>query len=154
MLRDAEQAKLRSNPYEERGDGGGKNETRHAVEGRLGHGVEGPLLISLAAQLDRLEGAHVARHHAEDGDAQPALDEDTDVGLLEEANLAVLAHGRIEQLFVQPPCYVGQNHERRRQSAEALDAVELDGTVSHLMGRPTSTAEKSPQPGSDSHRPT
>ena len=93
---DAEQAKLCSKPDEKCGDGGGEDEARRPAEGRLGHGVEGCLLISLAAQLDRLEGTHVTRHHAKDGNAQAALDEDTDIGLLEEANIAVSAHGRIE----------------------------------------------------------
>lgn len=112
MLRDGVEAHLAHDPRHGRRRRGGEDEARDAPQRRLADAREGRLLVALAAQLDGLQGADVAGDEGEDGHADAALDEDAEVGELEQPRRRVLAAGRAEELAVPGSREVGQHHER------------------------------------------
>lgn len=123
MLSHGVEAHLGHEPRHGRRGGGGENEPRDPPQRRLADGRERRLLIALAAQLDGLERAHVARHEGEDGHADAALDQDPQVRQLHEARGRVLRGGRAEELAVPGAREVGQHHEGGGDAAEALADV-------------------------------
>lgn len=120
VARDAKGAEHGEDPGDAGGDGGGEDEAGHAAEGGLGEGEHGGLAVALAAELDGLEGAHVARDHAEDGDANAALEQHADVGPLQEEHRPVLGLGGAEELVLEAAGDVGDDDEEGSQSSQAL----------------------------------
>jgi len=78
VFRNIKGVELGDEPYEQRGDGGGENETRNPADCGFRQRFEGRLPVPLSTEADGLQGAHVARDHAEDGHADAALDEHAD----------------------------------------------------------------------------
>ena len=102
VVRDVEGAELGGDAAERDDEGNGEDESGHAADGRLGHGGVGGIVVALEEALDGLEGADVARDHAEDGHANAALDEDAEEGKLEKDGRLVGGRRWPEQ--VGEPC--------------------------------------------------
>ncbi len=73
-----EHAQLRHDPDNDGGERARDNQSRNTAEGGFGHSVEGGILVVLSVELDRLQGAYIARDEREDGHTDTALDEDSE----------------------------------------------------------------------------
>lgn len=121
MLCDGVQAHLRHGPGRGRRGRRGEHEPRDAPQRRLADARERRLLVALAAQLDGLQRADVARDEGEDGHADAALDEDPEVGQLEEPRGRIFAARGAEELAVPGSGEVGEDDERGSDAAETLE---------------------------------
>lgn len=120
MLSNRIKSHLSHEPRHRRRRGRGEHEARDPPQRRLADGREGRLLVALAAQLDGLQRAHVARHEGEDGHADAALDQDPQVRQLHEARGRVFLGCRAEELAVPGAGEVGQHYEGGCDATEAL----------------------------------
>ena len=105
--------------------GDGQDEAGQAAEGGLGHGEVGLVVVALCEELDGFEGADIAGDKAEDGHADAALDEDTEVGELEQDGAFFSRARRPEQPGEPAGGDVLDDDESRRDATEALYGVRL-----------------------------
>ena len=94
---------------------------------RLGHRRKGRGLVALLAQLDGLQGAHVARHQGEDGDTEAPLDEHPEEGQLEQARGGILGGDGAEEVAVKGAGDVREQDEDGGEAAYALGSLARAG---------------------------
>lgn len=97
ILRHLERPQLRRKPRQRNNDSHGQDKSRNTPNCRSAHGVESLVLLSLVEVLDGLESANIAGYETEDGDANAALDEDAEVGQLEEDGGGVFGGGWVQE---------------------------------------------------------
>lgn len=95
-VRGSECSKLRHDPRDHQGDGGGEDETRRTAEGTLRDGGEGAELVSIAGLLDGLQSTDISGQESEDGDTQATLPGNSENGPLENPRgcVAIVAGGK------------------------------------------------------------
>lgn len=120
MLSDLKHAHLAHSPYDDGHDGGREEEARNAPEGALAYGGQGILGLAGATLADGLEGAHIAGDEGEDGDADAALGEDAEKGVLEEAGRLAYGSGRGEEVAIKGANQMGEDDGCGSQTAKPL----------------------------------
>lgn len=113
---------LSKEPCNDQGNGGGHDQPRGAAESRLAQRLEGSRNVSRLCLAERLDGADVAGEEGKHGDADAALEGQSDKGQLEQLRGGILAVARRPEAVVPSAAQVCYHDPKGSHATNTLQS--------------------------------
>lgn len=129
VVRNLESTQLRRKAGQGDNNSHGEDKSRNSSNRRAAHGSEGLGLLTLVEVLDGLEGADITGDETEDGDSDAALDEDAEIGQLQQHGGGLFVGGGVEEVGEPGGSEMLDDDEGGGDAAKALNLVSVHNLI-------------------------